>query len=271
MTVVLDLTRHVQGLWHTIVTDNFFTSVKLFHELICPHFWATGTVRTTRRGLPKELKRLRSEDHRGSILIKMHRLRQMVAVSWQEKKIVTFLSTSEAGWRPGVKVQRRTRGKEKPVFVPSTPVHLEYQQMMRGVDATDQIRGNYSVQLSTHRWWHKILWFVIDQTITNCWILYRDEMEELGLHVLSHVSFQLAIAEHLVKDTARIDRRRRKTVSPVNRPGQPACEPEKGRLRRLCVVCRSKQKGFCAGCRYTFMCPIPCWGIYHRPENVGKY
>jgi hypothetical protein len=44
MQVVLRLTNCLQGLWHTVVTENFFTSVRLCHELLCRGFWSTGTV-----------------------------------------------------------------------------------------------------------------------------------------------------------------------------------------------------------------------------------
>jgi hypothetical protein len=104
MTIVLDLIADLQGRWHTIITDNFFTSVRLQHELLCRGFWATGTVRCGRFGLPKEIKRSRSKIHRGSILIKMHCHRPMVAISWQDKKVVIFLSTAAVGWKPDVKV-----------------------------------------------------------------------------------------------------------------------------------------------------------------------
>jgi hypothetical protein len=107
---------------------------------------------------------------------------------------------------------------------------------------TFSTKRNYTVQLATYKWWHKALGFVIDQLITNCYIIYRDEMELLGLRLLLYMDFQLAITDHLIGDTIKANWRRKKPL-PVkfrNRPGCPLCAPDKGTLRRLCVVCGSK-------------------------------
>jgi hypothetical protein len=172
----------------------------------------------------------------------MHKHRQIVALSWQDKKVVSFLSTASHAWQPGNTVDRRIWRKQFPEKVPTIHVHLQYQEMMRGFDVTDQLRGNYTVQLATYKWWHKALGFVIDQLITNCYIIYRDEMELLGLRLLLYMDFQLAITDHLIGDTIKANWRRKKPL-PVkfrNRPGCPLCAPDKGTLRRLCVVCGSK-------------------------------
>jgi hypothetical protein len=33
---------------------------------------------------------------------------------------------------------------------------------MKGVDVTDHLRGMYSLQLRSHKWWQKIFVFVFD-------------------------------------------------------------------------------------------------------------
>ena len=53
--VVKDLTSTLVGKHHHIC-DNFFTSVKLFHQLHRDGIYATGTIRADRRGFPQELK-----------------------------------------------------------------------------------------------------------------------------------------------------------------------------------------------------------------------
>lgn len=52
---VLTVVSGLEGRGHVIVTDNFFTSPKLFIELMKRGFWAIGTCRKTRKGFPPSL------------------------------------------------------------------------------------------------------------------------------------------------------------------------------------------------------------------------
>ena len=70
-------------------------------------------------------------------------------------------------------------------------------------------------------------------------------MEELGLSLFSHMDFQLSIAEYLVEDVFRVDRRRKKPCVKRTQLGRRRCKFEKGFLRRLCIVCCAKERGFC--------------------------
>ena len=67
-----------------------------------------------------------------------------MGISWQDKQLVILLSTAANPWAPNVTVLRRRRGRAGQQVVPSTPVHLQYQENMRGVDVTDMLRQMYS-------------------------------------------------------------------------------------------------------------------------------
>ena len=54
--VVKDLLDGYQGLGHHLYVDNFYTSPKLFKDLLETGTLACGTVRSNRRGFPPELK-----------------------------------------------------------------------------------------------------------------------------------------------------------------------------------------------------------------------
>ena len=54
--VVKDLTSTLVDKNYHIFCDNFFTSVKLFHQLHSNGIYATGTIRADRRGFPEALK-----------------------------------------------------------------------------------------------------------------------------------------------------------------------------------------------------------------------
>jgi hypothetical protein len=38
---------------------------------------------------------------------------------------------------------------------------------MRGVDVSDQLQASYSYQVRSHKWWHRIFYFLLDMTIVN--------------------------------------------------------------------------------------------------------
>jgi hypothetical protein len=93
------------------------------------------------------------------MLIRTHVHRQMGVVSWQDKKLVTLLSTAAPPWGRNVKVLRRIPGLRGQLIVPSSPMHVQYVEYMRGVDVTDHLRGNYSAQLKSHKWWHNSFFY----------------------------------------------------------------------------------------------------------------
>ena len=65
--MVKDLTRDLVHRHHHIFCDNFFTSVKSFHELHESGIYATGTMGADRKGFPEDLKECkeRVEKERG--------------------------------------------------------------------------------------------------------------------------------------------------------------------------------------------------------------
>ena len=135
--VVERMVRGLENRGHCLVIDNFFASVNLFHELMCKGIWATGTVRRTSKNLPGGLYREPNTNVRGSMVIWNHVHRQMGVVSWQDKKLVTLLSTAAAPWEPNIKVLRRIPGLRGQLVVPSSPMHRQYVEYMRGVNVTD--------------------------------------------------------------------------------------------------------------------------------------
>jgi len=128
----------------------------------------------------------------------------MVGLSWQNKKMVTFLSTGVDAWQPRIQVGRRQHGHVGKMAIPLTPIHLMYQEYMRGVDVTNQLHTNYSYMLSTHKWWHKIFCFVVDQSIINSYILHCKESQWLELHVLKYIYFNLGVGNYLVAPSLQL-------------------------------------------------------------------
>ena len=91
--VVTRLTTGWKGMWYTVVMDNFFTFPLLFEDMLYRGFYATGTTLQKRVEFPSNLK-IPNKRSRGSLHVRMHRDRHMVAMHWLDTKGVSFLSTS---------------------------------------------------------------------------------------------------------------------------------------------------------------------------------
>jgi hypothetical protein len=207
--VVDRMMRGLEHRGHCVVVDSLFASVNVFYYLMVHDIWATGIVRRTSKNLPGRLYRESNPEVRRSMLIRTHVHRQMGVVSWQDKKLVTLLSTTIPPWEPNVKVfYRGVDSVQGQLVVPSSPMHKQYVEYVRGVDIIDHLKGNYSCQLNCHKWWMKIFHFVIDQIAVNVYVGWKREMEELGLRIMPHLSFRIALGKHLIHDALHTRQRR---------------------------------------------------------------
>lgn len=137
--VVLNAVLGLEGRGHVIIMDNFFTSPRLFMELLKRGFWATGTCKKNRKGFPTSLAGFPNNQlpERGHLVFKMHRSRHIVAICWMDAKPVFVLSTT---CKPiGEAFAERWVGRERVQF-PTSPILLQYQDGMHGVDLVDQQR-----------------------------------------------------------------------------------------------------------------------------------
>jgi hypothetical protein len=118
---------------------------------------------------------------RGTLMVKMHRSRKICALVWIDSKPVWLLSTSLNPIDPTCVAPRWV--KRDRVDFPTSPILLEYQQNMRGVDVVDQQRGYYTVALESRKWWHWGLTFMLDGSLQNAFIIYKEDSERVGLQV----------------------------------------------------------------------------------------
>jgi hypothetical protein len=93
---VLTAVRGLEGRGHVIITNNFFTSVKLFMTLYDRGFYATGTVRKGSKGFLSSLAGFPKQHcpPRGTLVVKMHRSRKICVVVWIDSRPVWMLSTA---------------------------------------------------------------------------------------------------------------------------------------------------------------------------------
>lgn len=134
----------------------------------------------------------------------------------------------------------------------------------------DQLRSYYSVQRRDHKWWHKILWHVVDQTFLNSYTLYVTAMNVRGIKPLSHLCFNLSVAYALTK-VPKVKPTCMQKAKVRNRGGlhySMAWSGHGTRKRRACVVCRKVQQFYCPTCQEA-MCLGNCYVKHHSnlPEH----
>lgn len=114
---------------------------------------------------------------KGTIVVTMHRTRKIVALCWFDSKPVFLLSATTDPCDPTCVALRWVCGYQDRVDFPTSQILLEYQQFMHGIDVVDQQRGEHSVQLASHCWWHRVSLFVLDSSILNSYQLYVEDSE----------------------------------------------------------------------------------------------
>ena len=206
--VVLDISRPFHNTKRHLYFDNFFNSAVLMEELLKVGTYGCGTLRANR--YPGQYK-----VGRASIKLRPGEIRQLqkgnlLATVWYDKRHVAILSTN---CQPNetVTVQRRTKEPPhiKDVDIPA-PIST-YNKYMGGVDLNDQMRSYYPSGRPGKKWWRYLLWFLLDVSISDAFVL-----ERLSLHALSAraqrslLKFKLELAFVAGSDTLE----RRGSVSP---------------------------------------------------------
>ena len=107
----------------------------------------------------------------------------MMATSYKDKRQITFLSTTSP---PGVV----ENGKPH--------VNVDYNKHMGGVDRFDQLISYYPVGRSGIKWWRYIMWFIVNLSIINSWIVYSNsERDPRPSKNYDHLQFRADVAEQL--------------------------------------------------------------------------
>lgn len=149
------MARRIRGDRHTLVCDNYFTSVKAFLAIkdIAPNFHAVGTLKQ-RSDVPAKLLWPKKNNRRPRGSARFLRLtnRALLLQEWQDGGLVRVLTTGFVGFRgkpqtygalPGIAHVDRWlltgSGGWTRVQVPCPPAVKFYQEKMGGVDKSDQV------------------------------------------------------------------------------------------------------------------------------------
>ena len=170
--VVARLTQDLWGQGHDLYIDNWYTSVALCMYLQECGMFVCGTVRSNRKGYPKELNDLKASKMgpQGSCEIRSYN--GIAALAWKDNKVVHFLSSVHSPDQVST-IQRNQRlGTERYqlVDVPAHAIIDDYNANMGGVDRNDQLTSILKNRKQM-RWYMRLVIKFLEVVAFNSYII----------------------------------------------------------------------------------------------------
>ena len=191
--VVRELLEPYFGKNHWVFTDNYYTGIELYQDLLMNKVYATGTIRSNRKNFPDVFKQGEKLD------IGQYQFatsNDLLSVLWHDRRDVFLLSTAHN--QSVTSVMKRPKGSREKVPVVCPTCVQDYNLYMGGVDLSDQYLNYYSLtQRRTLKWWKKVFWRMIDITILNSWIIFHANFPESS--ITSHREFRVELVHQLVQ------------------------------------------------------------------------
>ncbi|XP_060782714.1 piggyBac transposable element-derived protein 4-like [Neoarius graeffei] len=209
-----------------LITDNFYTKLKLVEDLLHLGTFMTGTVRNNSRGFPRALIEIRlyvgetRYMRKGDILALAFRDKKS-----QRKPVLLLSSTCAAVDHP----HQRKNGEQciRPEMIKA------YNAGMGGVDLMDRKIYQIAAERPTHRYWVKVFANLLDMSLRNAYELY---LQNTDGRKLSRQNFVAEIVEELCGNTQADDQIANDAPLPAHR----LCFLVSGKERN-CVVCSTKE------------------------------
>lgn len=168
---------------HKLYFDNWFTSVDLQMVQEKRKIHCVGTARSNR--LPgcnfptdKEMKK----KGRGAFEEKETMLNgvSLRAVKWFDNRAVTLLSTF-ASANPTTTAVRWDKKRKATVQVKCPSIVNTYNKGMGGVDLLDSLIALYRTKIRSKKWYHRIVFHMLDFTVVEAWLLYRRDCRDCAI------------------------------------------------------------------------------------------
>ncbi|CAB4023379.1 Hypothetical predicted protein [Paramuricea clavata] len=257
--------------------DNYFSSVPLLEHLLENKTYACSTLRHNRKYFPADLKKIKLK--RGEMRTRQNE--NLVCLTWQDKRLVTILSTN-VDPQPevfGPLDERTGKRKAVPEEVREKPAVISlYNKYMNGVDVNDQYRSYYPVGAQSKKWWKYLAWFFVNISIVNGFILQNLQTDRRRR--LKHLDFRLALARQLIstyngyKKISSAPSGRKKDV-PVGRNVKGHSLVKSSERKRACGMCskagrkRASGRTFesiykCAQCNVNLCRERACFMEWHQ-------
>jgi len=173
--VVNTLTSDLDGKEHTIYFDNYFTTVNLMENLKSRQINACGVVNKTRKYLPSFGEKIKNRGEYESFVSDTG----ISATKWMDNKEVHILSNYHNPNDLSIVQRKKKDGNKIQISCPSSIA--DYNKNMNAVDKFDQLMSSYSLDRRSKKWWHRILFYFLDASVINAYILYKQMGKEITL------------------------------------------------------------------------------------------
>ncbi|GBP70854.1 PiggyBac transposable element-derived protein 4 [Eumeta japonica] len=188
--IVLNLLEGLEHKGHCVIMDNFYNSPALARYLKCRGFDCLGPVRRTRKNMPDDVKEMKKNCDKGTIIARHSG--DVTVLAWKDAKIVSMISTfhdnsTYTGTRAGEEC-------EKPSCV------KDYKTTMGGVDLKEQKLSMYPKERERGiKWYIKMFKRLLNTSVHNAYILYKDSHSKTSdeNNIMTHREFRYQIAASL--------------------------------------------------------------------------
>lgn len=284
------------SLWHHVYTDRYYTSPELANELKSMNFLLTGTVMTNRKGLPIEFSKKKANQQapkatkKKNATVRTNRLqtsnktkvqkmkkgeirgyrnRELMALQWMDKRVVTMLSTGHKGSNREVTLIPCKNPALPPKSKPD--VIVDYTKHMGAVDRADHFISSYQFMRRSKKWYRKIFFWLLEVSIVNSYLLHSAVQRKADRKQFTHKKFRKQLIEKLVEPKIM-----KENLSQSHRtdPTLPKGMHfmERAKKGKRCVSCykkglRRETIYFCSSCaNKPFLHPDKCFEMFHTDD-----
>ena len=129
---------------------------------------------------------------------------------------------------------------------------------MDGVDLFDQFRGKYRVSFQKRAWYYPLFKFLLNASVVNGWLLYRQ------IHKITELDFLREIVGALLKPSEKPRRSVPLRTPELVRYDRMDHSIVMGETQHRCGVCKKNVKPKRTKCHVALH--IQCWVEYHTKK-----
>ena len=167
--VVYEMTKSLQGKYHEVYVDSYFTSVPLMEYLFSHQVLCCGTLCTNRKYLPTNLRKDK-DLRRGGSDYRVSTNDDIVIYKWMDNKAAYVISNFHS--TETTKIKRKN--KDGTIELISSPQTVnDYNTYMGGVGKGNTFCSLYHTYQKSKNWWHSISFGIIDRTVCNAYVVYK--------------------------------------------------------------------------------------------------
>ena len=190
---------------YLIHLDNWFTSIPLICTLAQKGIFTLGTVRLNRvKGINNKITNEKDllKEGRGSHCELSSSIDgvELRMVRWADSNCINLISSFSSA-HPLSTCSRYDKKQKQKVEITYPEIVKRHNEFMGGVDLIDSLVSLYRIHIRSHKFYHKIIYHLLDVSVINCWLLYRRDCESAQVplkDVLPLQHFKLSIANSLV-------------------------------------------------------------------------